>query len=69
MCESVVSIAKAFSLRSIGVGVERSSELDFLKTIGCEAVQGRILGEPLSLDTGVASHDRKRNSSIGSGRI
>ena len=50
MCESVVSIARAFGLRSIAVGVEKQAQLDFLSSIGCDAVQGRILCAPLALE-------------------
>jgi predicted signal transduction protein with EAL and GGDEF domain len=49
MCQSVVSIARAFGLRSIAVGVEKPAQLDFLSSIGCDAVQGRFLCAPLAL--------------------
>jgi predicted signal transduction protein with EAL and GGDEF domain len=49
MCQSVVSIARAFGLRSIAVGVEKAVQLDFLASIGCDAVQGRFLCAPLAL--------------------
>jgi predicted signal transduction protein with EAL and GGDEF domain len=49
MCESVVSIARAFGLRSIAVGVEKPAQLDFLASIGCDAVQGCLLCAPLAL--------------------
>lgn len=51
MCQSVVSIARAFGLRSIAVGVEKLEQLDFLLSIGCDAAQGRILREPFSLES------------------
>ena len=49
MCQSVVSIAQAFGLRSIAVGVEKQAQLDFLASVGCEAIQGRLLCAPLAL--------------------
>jgi predicted signal transduction protein with EAL and GGDEF domain len=69
MCESVVSIARAFGLRSIGVGVENSSQLDFLATIGCEAVQGRFVGEPMALDPTRPAQDRMRIAASRARRI
>jgi EAL domain-containing protein (putative c-di-GMP-specific phosphodiesterase class I) len=44
MCQSVVSIARAFGLRSVAVGVEKPVQLDFLAAIGCDAVQGNLTG-------------------------
>jgi predicted signal transduction protein with EAL and GGDEF domain len=49
MCQSVVSIARAFGLRSIAVGVEKAAQLDFLASIDCDAVQGRFVCAPLAL--------------------
>jgi len=50
MCQSVVSIARAFGLRSVAVGVEKQSQLDFLSSIDCDAVQGHFLCAPLSVE-------------------
>jgi predicted signal transduction protein with EAL and GGDEF domain len=69
MCQSVVSIARAFGLRSIAVGVEKQGQLDFLSGIGCEAVQGRFLCAPLSLDNFDAMHDRPKAAAAGGRRI
>jgi EAL domain-containing protein (putative c-di-GMP-specific phosphodiesterase class I) len=44
MCQSVVSIARAFGVRSVAIGVEKSAQLDFLAAIGCDAVQGNLTG-------------------------
>jgi predicted signal transduction protein with EAL and GGDEF domain len=49
LCKSVVSIARAFGLRSIAAGVEKQAQLDFLSSIDCDAVQGRYLCAPLAL--------------------
>jgi predicted signal transduction protein with EAL and GGDEF domain len=58
LCQSVVSIAGAFGLRSVAVGVEKQTQLDFLVSIGCEAVQGRFLCGPLALDGAAAKPAR-----------
>jgi predicted signal transduction protein with EAL and GGDEF domain len=65
MCQSVVSIARAFGLRSIAVGVEKHAQLDFLASIGCDAVQGLFLCAPLAL----ASFDSPARSAAGGRRI
>ncbi len=62
MCQSVVSIARAFGLRSIAVGVEKVAQLDFLTSIGCDAAQGLFLCAPLALGTLDAS---ARNAMAG----
>ena len=64
MCQSVVSIARAFGLRSIAVGVEKQEQLDFLTSIGCDAVQGRFLCAPLAL----AGFDAHARTAITGGR-
>lgn len=69
MCQSVVSIAQAFGLRSIAVGVEKQAQLDFLASIDCEAVQGRFLCAPLALESFDAAKDRARNAVAGGSRI
>ena len=67
MCQSVVSIARAFGLRSIAVGVEKQAQLDFLASIGCDAVQGLFLCPPLAL--GGLSDTSARTAAAGGGRI
>jgi EAL domain-containing protein (putative c-di-GMP-specific phosphodiesterase class I) len=64
MCQSVVSIARAFGLRSIAVGVEKQAQLDFLASIGCDAVQGLFLCAPLAL----GSFDSPARTAVASGR-
>jgi EAL domain-containing protein (putative c-di-GMP-specific phosphodiesterase class I) len=64
MCESVVSIARAFGLRSIAVGVEKPAQLDFLASIGCDAVQGFLLCAPLALN----GFDAPARAAVAGGR-
>jgi EAL domain-containing protein (putative c-di-GMP-specific phosphodiesterase class I) len=67
MCQSVVSIARAFGLRSSAVGIEKPAQLDFLSTIGCDAIQGRYVCEPLAL--GVLDAGAQPRAATGGGRI
>ena len=64
MCQSVVSIARAFGLRSIAVGVESAAQLEFLCSIGCDAAQGLFLCAPLAL----ASLDAPTRTALAGGR-
>ena len=64
MCQSIVSIAQAFGLRSIAVGVEKAAQLDFLCSIGCNAAQGLFLCAPLAL----ASLDAPARIALAGGR-
>ncbi len=65
MCQSVVSIARAFGLRSVAVGVEKAAQLDFLSSIDCEAIQGRFLCAPLALESVDAANDPARTAVAG----
>lgn len=51
MCQSVVSIARAFGLRSIAAGVENQAQFEFLESIACDAAQGSLLCAPITLDS------------------
>ena len=45
----VVQLAHALGLRVVGEGVETAAQLDLLGSLGCDEIQGFLLGEP-SLD-------------------
>lgn len=44
---SVIHMAKALSMELIAEGVETKEQLDFLRDIGCENVQGFYFSRPL----------------------
>ncbi len=46
---SVVRMAKWLSLKVIAEGVETEAQVDFLKSIGCDTIQGYYFSKPLSL--------------------
>ncbi|WP_166423569.1 bifunctional diguanylate cyclase/phosphodiesterase [Paraglaciecola sp. 20A4] len=50
MVNAIVSIAKSYKLVTIGEGVETQEQLDYLRTISCDYVQGFYLSKPLLLD-------------------
>lgn len=48
--KSIISMAKSLGIITIAEGVETQEQLDILKHIGCDQVQGYLLGRPVSAD-------------------
>jgi PAS domain S-box-containing protein len=48
--DAVVSLARAFGLRTVGEGVEDQATLDLLKELGVDSAQGYFLGRPGPID-------------------
>jgi diguanylate cyclase (GGDEF)-like protein len=46
---AIVALGRSLGLRLIAEGVEKSEELDFLKSINCDDVQGFLFHKPLSV--------------------
>jgi diguanylate cyclase (GGDEF)-like protein len=44
----IVALAQALNIRVVAEGVERQSQLDALREMGCELVQGFLLGRPVA---------------------
>jgi diguanylate cyclase len=47
LVESILSIAQAFGLDAVAEGVETHAQLETLKSLGCEKVQGYLFSRPL----------------------
>ncbi|MCD8213095.1 MAG: EAL domain-containing protein [Campylobacter sp.] len=45
---SIISLAKNISLRTIAEGVEDATQLEILKNLGCNEIQGYFWGKPMS---------------------
>ena len=45
---SVVSLAKSLNLATVSEGVETQSQVDFLKDLGCDMIQGFFYYKPMS---------------------
>ena len=48
--ESVVSMAHALNMATVAEGIERPEQVEFLRAIGCDAVQGYIFSRPVPPD-------------------
>ena len=48
--KAVIAMGQGLNLKVIAEGVETSQQLDFLKTIGCDAIQGFFFSKPLSAE-------------------
>ncbi len=47
--ESIIKMARALGMATVAEGVERREQVDFLRSVGCDAVQGYVFSRPLSL--------------------
>lgn len=47
---AVISMAKAVGVKTLAEGVETQEQLDILMELGCDAVQGYLLGRPVPAD-------------------
>lgn len=45
---TILALADLLDLRTIAEGVEEASQLDELRALGCDAVQGFLYGQPLT---------------------
>lgn len=45
--ESIINMVKALGVESIAEGVEQEEQYNYLKSIGCDMIQGFLLGKPL----------------------
>jgi EAL domain-containing protein (putative c-di-GMP-specific phosphodiesterase class I) len=46
--ESIMHLAGKLQLRTVAEGIETGDEIDFLRTLGCDAGQGFLLGRPMA---------------------
>ena len=61
MVAAIISLANALNLQVIAEKVENGEDLDILKGLNCEYVQGLYLNEPLPLEELVAFINEKNN--------
>lgn len=49
MVESIVQMARALGMSTVAEGVEKQEQVEFLRSIGCSAIQGYIFSRPVPL--------------------
>ena len=57
--DSVVCMSKKMGIHTMAEGVETQEQFEFLKSIGCEQVQGFLFGRPMPMDEVLAHCQRK----------
>ena len=55
--ESVILLAKGLQIHTVAEGVEQKSEVDFLKNVGCDEIQGFYYAKPLPLQEFIAFYE------------
>ena len=53
--ESILNMVKALGFESIAEGVEEEQQYHYLRSVGCDVIQGYLFGKPLPADE-LASH-------------
>lgn len=48
LCQTIVAMARQLKLRSVAEGVEQRAELDAIREVGCDAMQGFLIQAPVS---------------------
>ena len=64
LLKGIVNLAKDLGLHTLTEGVETEEQFEFLRSIGCEIVQGYLFGRPLPLEETIRQH---MNSQSGLG--
>lgn len=50
ICRAIIALAHSLQLDVIAEGVETEDQLEYLRTLGCQEVQGYLIGHPVSAD-------------------
>jgi diguanylate cyclase (GGDEF)-like protein/PAS domain S-box-containing protein len=50
IAKAVIALAKALDLSTVAEGVEEEEQLTFLRTLGCDLIQGYYFGRPMPAD-------------------
>ncbi len=57
---AIIGLAQRLRLRVVAEGVETEAQLGYLKKLGCELIQGYLVGRPVAPDEFVAMINRER---------
>jgi EAL domain-containing protein (putative c-di-GMP-specific phosphodiesterase class I) len=56
---AIIAMAHRLDLQVVAEGVENEEQVRFLRTLGCDQIQGYLVGRPLSADNIASLLDRK----------
>lgn len=62
--KSVISLARDLRIGVVAEGVETADQLDYLRQIGCEEVQGYLISRPVAADAVMTLLERKKIRAI-----
>jgi diguanylate cyclase (GGDEF)-like protein len=62
--KSVISLARDLNIAVVAEGVETADQLDYLRQIACDEVQGYLIGRPVSADAAMALLGSKKLRAI-----
>ncbi len=62
--KAIVSLAHALNLKTVAEGVERPQEKEYLRSIGCDDMQGYLLSKPLPVEQINYMFTRKLNNPV-----
>jgi diguanylate cyclase (GGDEF)-like protein/PAS domain S-box-containing protein len=65
LISGMISLAHSVGKRVIVEGVETRAQLEFLQRVGCDEVQGRLLGHPEALFSGIENQLSSLSQSVG----
>ena len=51
ICKAVIDLAHALGTKVVGIGIERSSDVEALKRMGCDIRQGFVFAQPMYQDS------------------
>jgi EAL domain-containing protein (putative c-di-GMP-specific phosphodiesterase class I) len=63
----MASLCREFGIMVVAEGIETPAERDIVVSLGCDLIQGFLLGRPMELEAVVAAHEG-RAPSPGGGR-
>jgi EAL domain-containing protein (putative c-di-GMP-specific phosphodiesterase class I) len=49
-CPGVMDMARKLGLSTVAEGVETEAELELVRSLGCDRVQGYLIAKPMPLD-------------------
>ncbi len=59
MVRSLISVAENMGMKVIVEGVEKNAQLDLIRKIGCNEIQGFLMGRPTADPLGQLQSSRK----------